>query len=193
MTIPKISTEQMIALHGFFAEAVAVGEAALAEIGGCETEIEVHEIRCTALAEFGEQGLVLSDDLTAAVMGRLDGALPGSLALALEPEEALLWAQIGGDGDPLEVFVALGRAVLSGIARSLGELRRAAVRFEGGELVEQPELAMLVATHAPSDTLVLSLRLRIGVRDEVLSAVSHLLIEPKYLPGLLSALSAAVH
>ena len=45
----KISTEQMIVLHGFFAEAVAVGEEALGEMTGCETEIEVQEIRATAL------------------------------------------------------------------------------------------------------------------------------------------------
>ena len=36
-------------------------------------------------------------------------------------------------------------------------------------------------------------RLRIHVRDEVVTAVSHMLVEPKYLGQLLSALSAAIH
>lgn len=193
MTPQKISTEQMIALHGFFAEAAAVCLDTLAEISGCETEVDVQEIRCTPLADFGERGLCLSDDLTAAVMGRLEGALPGSLNLVLEPEEALLWAQIGGDGDPLETFVALGRALLEGIAAGLSEVLESDVEFAGGALVEEPELAMLVRTHAPSDTLVFSARLRIEARDETISAVSHTLIEPKYMAGLLSALSAASH
>ena len=188
-----ISTEQMIALHGFFAEAAAVGESALEEISGYETEILVQEVRCTALAEFGERGLWLSEDLVAGVMGRLEGVLPGSLNLVLEPEEALLWARIGSDGDPLDTFVSIGQAVLEGMTKALGEILSGDARFEAPQLVEEPELAMLVKTHAPSDTLVFSTQMRIEVRDEVLTAVSHLLIEPKYLAQLLSALSAAIH
>ena len=193
MTPLKISTEQMIALHGFFAEAAAVGEASLAEISGCETEIEVLEIRCTSLGEFGERGMRLSEDLVAGVIGRLEGVLPGSLNIVLEPEDALAWAQVGNDGDPLETFVSLGSILLEGIAAALSEILEADSQFHGARLVEEPELAMFVATHAPSDTLVFTTRLRIDVRDEVFSAVSHLLIEPKYLTQLLSALSAAVH
>ncbi|MCR9094005.1 MAG: hypothetical protein NXI30_07300 [bacterium] len=193
MTPLKISTEQMIALHGFFAEAAAVGEQALGEMTGCDTEVEVQEIRATALAEFGERGLCLSDDLVASVMGRLDGRLPGTLSLALEPEDALLWARLAGGDDPLEAFVALSRTLLEGVSRALGELLDGEARFEGARLVEEPELAMLVKTHAPSDTIVFSTRLRIDARDEVLTAVSHMLVEPKYLAQVLSALSAAHH
>ena len=193
MTPLKISTEQLIALHGFFAEAAAVGEASLAEISGCETEVEVLEIRCTTLGDFGERGMRLSEDLVAGVIGRLEGVLPGSLNIVLEPEEALLWAQIGSDADPLDTFVSLGRVLLEGIAVALSEILEAESEFQGAALVEESELMMLVRTHAPSDTLVFSTRLQIDVRDEVVSAVSHLLIEPKYLTQLLSALSAAVH
>lgn len=193
MTPLKISTEQMIALHSFFAEAAAVGEDALGEMTGCETEVDVQEVRTTALAEFGERGLALSDDLVAGVMGRLEGRLPGTISLVLEPEDALLWAQLGGGSDPLEDFVALGQTLLDGVASALGDVLGAAASFEGAQLVEEPELAMLVKTHAPSDTIVLSTRLRIDARDEILTAVSHLLIEPKYLAQVLSGLSAAVH
>lgn len=188
-----ISMEQMIALHGFFAEAAAVGEASLAELSGCETEIEVQEIRCTALSEFGERGLCLSEDLVAGVMGRLEGVMPGSLSLVLEPEEALMWSRMGGNDDPLETFVELGRRLLGGMAGALSGILSGTACFEGARLVEEPELAMLVGTHAPSDTLVFSARMRIDVRDEIFSAVSHMLIEPKYLSQLLSALSAAIH
>ncbi len=193
MTPLKISMEQMITLHGFFAAAAAIGEASLGELSGCETEIEVQEIRCTALAEFGERGLWLSEDLVAGVMGRLEGVMPGSLNLVIEPEEALLWARLGGDGDPLETFVEIGRRLLGGMTTALSEILSGGARFEGAALVEEPELAMLVKTHAPTDTLVFSTRMRIDVRDEVFSAVSHLLVEPKYIARLLSALSAAVH
>lgn len=189
----KISTEQMIALHGFFAGSVGVSEAQLAELSGCDTEIEIHEIRCTALGDFGDRGMQLSDDLVAGVMGRLEGALPGSLSLVLDPDEALLWARLGDDVDPIRGFVAYGKLLLEGVAVALSEILERDTTFEGASLVEEPELAMLIKTHAPSDTLVFSSRLRIDVRDEVLEGMTHLMIEPKYLGQLLSALSAAVH
>jgi hypothetical protein len=193
MTPLKISTEQMIALHGFFAEASAAAEPVLAQISGCETETEVLEIRATALCDFGERGMRLSEDLVAGVIGRLEGALPGSLNIVLEPEDALLWAQMASDERPLETFVALGSEFLAGIAVGLSEILETECQFRDGKLVEDSELAMFVKTHAPSDTVVFSLRLRINVRDEVVSAVSHLMIEPKYLAQIFSALSAAVH
>jgi hypothetical protein len=183
----------MIALHGFFADAAANGEAALAELTGCETEVEVQEIRATVLADFGERGLLLSDDLVAGVMGRLEGVLPGTMSLVLEPEDALLWARHSDYDDPVAGFVALGNAWQAGVATALGELLEGESRFLGARLSECAELAMLVQTHAPSDTIVFSSRLRIDIRDEVLTAVSHLLVEPKYLAQLLMALSAASH
>ena len=145
------------------------------------------------LREFGEQGMRLSEDMVAGVIGRLEGAMPGSLNIVLEPEEALVWAEIGNDANPLDTFVSLGSVLLEGIALALSEILGSESQFNGPALVEESELMMLVKTHAPSDTLVFSTRLQIDVRDEVVSAVSHLLIEPKYLRQLLSALSAAVH
>jgi hypothetical protein len=193
MTPLMISTEQMIALHGFFAEAAAVGEASLGEITGCETEVEVQEVRATALGDFGDRGLCLSDDMIAGVMGRLKGVMPGTANLVLEPEEALLWARLGGGEDPLAMYVTLGKTLLEGVATFLAEVLEGEVALDGARLVEQSELAMLVATHAPSDTIVFSTRMRIVARDENFDAVSHLLVEPKYLAQLLSALSAASH
>jgi hypothetical protein len=193
MAPPRISTEQMIALHGFFAHAVAVGEASLSELAGCETEVEVVTIQCTPLARFGEEGLRLSDDLVAGVMGRMAGAMPGSACLVLEPEEALFWARRAGGEAPLEAFVALGQALLVGIAAALAETLEARTELCDARLAEEPELAMLVRTHAPLDTMVFSIPLHILLRDEILTAHVHLLFEPKYLSRLLSALSAAAH
>ena len=189
----KISTEELIALHGFLAEAAAEGEVCLADLSGCETEVNVEEVRATALAEFGERGLGLSEDLIAGVVGRLEGVMPGSLSLVLDPDEALLWSQLGGGSDPIQTYVSFGRALLQGFVSAFGELLGGEASFVGASLAESPELAMLVNTHAPSDTVVLSARLRLDVRDEIFTAVSHLLVEPKYLGRLLSALSAATH
>ncbi len=187
------STEQMIALHGFFAEGAAAGEAALADQSGCTTEVEVVEVRCGVLDEFGERGLRAGDDLVAAVVGRLEGGLGGSMALVLEPEEALAWARTGDPADPLDVFLLLGRSLLEGVATTLSEALRVATTVCDARLVETSEPCLLAGTHAPSDTLVVSARLRIEARDETLPAAVHLLLEPKYFARLLSSLTAAIH
>lgn len=187
------STEQMIALHAFFAEAAAAGEAALADLSGGETGVDVLEVRAGALEQFGERGMRVGDDLVAAVIGRLEGGVPGSASLALEPEEALAWARNGGDGDPIAAFIALGRAVLEGMARAIGEVTRMQTGFHDARLAEQTEPCLLASTHAPSDTLVLSARMRIETRGEAFSAVAHLLAEPKHVGRLFSSLSAPIH
>ena len=139
----------MIALHSFFAEAVAVGEIALGEMSGSETEIEVQEIRCTPLGDFAEQGLRLSEDLVAGVIGRLEGGTPGSIQVVMEPEDALVWAQIGSVDDPVERFVALGTAVLEGIATGFSEILERVVSLSDPKLVEDAELTTAwVVEHA---------------------------------------------
>lgn len=187
------STEQMIALHGLFAEGAAAAEAALAELSGRESSVDVVEVRCMPLESFGERGLRLGDDLVAAVLGRLEGGCRGSLAIVLEPEDALAWARTGSGRDPLADFVALGRALAGGLAAALAEALRTKLALTGARLVEASEPLVLAATHAPSDTIVVSVRIKVEDRDEVLAAVAHLLLEPKRMTQLLSALSAAVH
>lgn len=187
------STEQMIALHGFFAEGAAVGESLLAELSGCATEIEVAEVRCAVLDEFGDRGLRAGDDLVASVMGRIEGGLAGSLCLALEPEDALVWSTTGDRTDPLAAFLAFGRGMLEGVATALRETLRDSVALVDAKLREDSEPCLLAGTHAPADTLVLSARLRIEVRDEILAGVVHLLLEPKSFGRLLASLSAPIH
>jgi hypothetical protein len=183
----------MITLHGFFAEAAATGEVALAELTGRAVEVSVEEVRATALADFADRGLLLSQDLIAGVIGRIEGMLPGVMTLVLEPEDALAWARQKDGTDPVAGFVTLGSVWQAGVARALGALLEGEVTFVGGRLAETDEPAMLVGTHAPSDTVVFSSRLRIESRDEALPAVSHLLVEPKYFARVLMALSAASH
>jgi hypothetical protein len=187
------STEQMIALHAFFAEGAAAGEAVLADQSGCTTEVEVVEVRCGVLDEFGERGLRVGDDLVAAVVGRLEGGLAGSLVLALEPEEALAWARMADPADPLEAFQSLGRGLLEGVASALSEALHGSVALTSAGLIEGSEPCLLAGTHAPADTLVVSARLRITARDETLSAAVHALLEPKSFARVLAALSAPIH
>lgn len=187
------STEQIIALHGLFSEVAAVSESALAEVSGREHEVEVVEAHACALEELGARGLRVGDDVVAGVLARLEGGLCGSALLALEPDEALAWVRACGAADPLDTFVAMGGAVLEAVATAIRAATRSKTASCVARLVEESEPALLAATHAPADTLVVSARLRITLRGEAFSAVVHLLVEPKYFTKLLSSLSAAIH
>jgi hypothetical protein len=187
------STEQMIALHSFFAEAAVAGEAALADLSGADTTVDVVEVRAGSLEQFGERGMRIGDDLAAAVIGRLEGGVSGTACLVLDPEEALAWARTGSGADPIATFVSLGRAVDEGLATALGEATRVKTTFQAARLVEETEPCLLASTHAPADTIVLSSRMRIETRGESFSAICHLLTEPKHAGRLLSCLAAPIH
>jgi hypothetical protein len=158
---------------------------------GDGVEVGVDEVRTTALADFSDRGLLLSNDLVAGVLGRLEGVLPGTMVLVLEPEDALAWARPVAPSDPVEGFVTLGSAWQSGVAEALGALLGGPSAFVAGGLAEDGEPAMLVQTHAPSDTVVFSSRLSIELPGRTLAGCSHWLVEPKYFTRVLMALSSA--
>ena len=100
---------------------------------------------------------VISADVIAGVVQRFDGAFRGTALLALEPGDALLWLQAGkSQEEPLARFVALGtrmlEAVIASVADGCGE-----IGTSPGALEERPLMAALLATHAPSDTVIVSL------------------------------------
>ncbi len=134
-----------------------------------------------SLEEFGERGLRAGDDLVAAVMGRLEGGLAG-LPRPSRSSPKMRWPGRGSavPPDPARIFRFARPRLLEGVAASLSEALRVGDLAHDARLVETSEPCLLAETHAPSDTLVVSARLRIVARDESVSAVAHLLVEPKY-------------
>jgi len=191
-----ISNEQHRALGEWLTEGAALAEQKILEVSA-DTEVELLESKLTTFAEFGDHGLIPGDDTTAGVIGRLEGALPGAALVALEPEEALLWAQRaeveGGGSSPIEDFVSLGHQVLEGLASAIADQLREDVRIADSRLVEESVLGILVGTHAPSDTVAVCARLLITVRGEHLGACAYLLIEPKHVSRIFGALDVSSH
>ena len=136
----------------------------------------------------------MSGDRVAAVVQRFEGHPSGTALFALDPGDALLWLQRGdGDEDPLERFVDWGSRVLSGVIETLASAWETELRIGEPKLEERSLMAALLGTHAPSDTVVLSLHgeLRFPVLDvpEIRAPFSlQLLLEPKLVDGILSVL-----
>jgi len=137
----------------------------------------------------------ISPELIAGVSIRLTGRLTGTALFALDPGDALLWLQREGAADePLRHFVDWGRVVLTAVAEQLASAWQADLGVGAPVLEERPFMSALLGTHAPSDTVVLSLQGELcfevaGAGDIRAPFSVQVLLEPKVLAGILSALA----
>jgi len=151
---------------------------------GPESEVEVMDLRCTALGSLSPEELCGDGDRVAAVSCALRGGLGGTAVFAMEPEDALAWVLSSGSGsDPLASFVASGECILRQLAESTGETEPRP-ELAAGALREESLMEILVGTHAPSDTLVLSAQLEVRTETLCLPAAFHLLVAPKQFSQL---------
>lgn len=138
--------------------------------------IEVVSADVCRLGEIDPTRLRGAGDIVAGVAGRVAGPSPASALLALEPADALAWVRACAPAaEELEAFVALGSKLLAAVAQALGD----ETRFVGGQLVEYPAAASLLATHAPGDTAVLAFDLKLTIADRCLPANVYLMFDPK--------------
>lgn len=126
--------------------------------------------------------------MTAGVLQRFGGAFSGTALLALDPSDALLWLQMDdNDAEPLVRFVELGREMLGVVIERLAAVRGDNVSFEPAVLEERPLMAALLATHAPSDTVIVSFDAEVAFDMDPTIDTLHtpftvqLLLEPKTL------------
>jgi len=144
----------------------------------------------------------LSGDVIAGVLQRFEGRLSGTVLFALDPGDALLWLQSAqapdGDSelaDPLARFVDFGSRIIAGLVEALAAVGRDEVWLGPPALEERPWMAALLATHAPSDTVVLSLTGELGFEIEgvhpALAApfAVQILLEPKIVAGIVHGLA----
>ena len=150
--------------------------------------VEVLDVQGCALGEVDERSLCGDGDRVAGVACNLRGAMFGTALFAMEPEDAFAWVLSSGTGgDPLASYV-------SGVSEILEALTTATARTLGvtslGEAVlrEESLMEILIGTHAPSDTLLLSARLKIHAEGMSLPAGFYLLVSPKYQGQLSVAL-----
>lgn len=170
---------------------------ALADTPAASTQLRLESLSTCVLYDFDpdRDPRGPSGELVAGVLQRFEGGLCGTALLALDPGDALLWLQAGeGQGPPLDRFVEQGRRVLEGVIGALADAARVGVTPGAPVLEERPLMAVLLGTHAPSDTLVL------GLSGELWFPVPGgpeirapfrllLLLEPKRLAGILSGLA----
>jgi hypothetical protein len=142
-------------------------------------KVEVVSLSCLPLGSLSPEALCGDGDRVAAVSCALHGSLSGAAVFAMEPEDAFAWVMLNGTGtDPLESFVASGQRVLRELVCSTGQTEPLP-ELGVAVLREETLMEILVGTHAPSDTLVLSALLELHAEGLCLPGSFHLLVAPK--------------
>lgn len=185
-----------MAIQVWIADGVERAAEGLRERHAFDTELEILETRCCALAEHGAEGLSLGthDEVVAGVLLAFQGPLCGASLLAMDPHDALGWSQAGGvTTDPISTYLELSARVLGSVVESAAEALETRTEIGQPKLEETSLTGCLLRTHAPSDTVLTSSRVRIVAGREVYPASLHLLMDPKRMFAMLAALSVAAH
>lgn len=188
--ILDISTPQLEALRARLAAAAARTSArpdADAD-DGAGPAIAVGRVGLCLLADFPQGAVAFDADLVAGALARIDGPLCATALLAMAPEDALGWVR--GDwgrdraGGEIERFLALAGEVLRDCTAALAQAEGAVAALDA-TLAEDPVVAILLATHAPSDTLVLSAELLVADGETHRPTFLAWMLDAKGLMGLL--------
>jgi hypothetical protein len=151
--------------------------------------LSVPRVALCCLKDFPEQAVFCGQEMMASVLVSHRGKLLGTSVISLEPRHALeLIRSLGVEGDPLETYRKAGAGILQGM---LGWFRAAdGLPAELGDpiLEERSLVATILGTHAPPDTMVVSLEMRFASNGQSFPAYLYLLLDAKVLRTALERL-----
>jgi len=184
---------QLDALHAHIHDNLVRVVDVLRDAGVPEPRLELRRVSSCSLGEFAERSVCDEEDLIAGAMMRFRGRLPGSALLVLEPEDALDWIGArASEEDPIDRFLDLAGRLTRHLVEVIAEDWQCSIELSAASLEENPVLVALLSTHAPPDTVLLSLRLQLTTRELDAPADLHLLMERKPLEFLLAEPSGGV-
>jgi len=162
---------------------------ALSRTGSFPFELRVARAALCCLSDFPERAIFCPEELMASIVLSHHGRLPGTAVLSFEPPHAFqLIRALDLAGDPLGGF----RTTLANLVRGLlaGFLRAGEATVAFGEpcLEENSLVATILGTHAPPDTLVMSLELGFVSPDLSLPSYFYWLLDAKLLETTLGML-----
>ena len=173
------SLEQVFTL-GLASASALLGE----KTGG---QLTLRSVRVRPLADFSDVSEADQTDVVAGVAQRFSGALRGTSLFTMEPKGALAWSRsvVGPKSEPERVitaFVELAGHVLSDLIGTAAQaMHGGQPDFDAASLREDSRVAIVIATHAPSDTVIATLDLEVEFDGVSHAAHVDLLLEPKLL------------
>lgn len=184
-TALHLSIEQLDLLREHLSAGLVRAETHLRSRHTPDSGAELCACKCTVLSNFAESVVGLDGDLIAGALVGFERGLVGTALFAMDPSDAFDWIRAAESADVVGDFLARGSEVLGDLVAELGEKLSLDIAVGAPRLEEDSVAAVLLRTHAPSDTAVLSLRLHVAAGDAVLPAYVFLLVEPKSLQAAL--------
>jgi hypothetical protein len=155
-------------------------------------DLRVPRAALCRLSEFPEQAVFCDEEMMASVLVSHHGWLLGTSVISLEPRHALeLIRSVEVEGDPLDVFRMTGAKLLQGILGRLGAGGAPTLEFGDPTLEEDSLVATVLGTHAPRDTMVVSLEIGFVSARQAFPAYLYLLLDAKVLESTLGCLEGA--
>ena len=175
----------------FFALGLATASVSLSENTG--GRLTLRSFRVRSAADFPDVTEADHLDVAAGVAQRFSGALRGTAVLTMEPEGAFAWSRsvLGsqdGSGSDLDrvipTFVELGSGLVDNLVAQVAQaMHGRPVELDAGSLCESSRVAIVIGTHPPGDTAVVTLGFDVEFGGAAHAAHMDLLLEPKSLPG----------
>lgn len=167
--------------------------ASLRGSGSFPWDLVVPRAALCCLSDFPEKAVFCGEEMMASVLVSHRGKLLGTSVISLEPRHALtLIRSLGAEGDPLDTFRREGAGVLRGILGWLGGAGQIPAELGDPILEERSLVATVLGTHAPPDTMVVSLELGFVSADQAFPAYLYLLLDAKVLQSALECLEESV-
>ena len=156
-------------------------------------QLTLRSFRVRPAADFPDLAESDHADVVAGVAQRFSGALRGTSVLSMAPESALAWSRSvletpdGSVIDPervISTFVGLGSDLVGNLVAAVAQaMHGQPVEFDEASLCESSRVAIVLGTHPPGDTAVVTLGFDVEFGGEAYAAHVDLLLEPKLLPG----------
>ena len=154
---------------------------------GPQAQLSIRSFAVRRYQDFPAAGETPSEQSVTGALVRIAGPVPGAGLFSVGSEAALQGVAEGSASvSATETFLSLGRCVLEAFASSaVAALLERSEPLEIGpaSLAEASRPAILLGTHAPGDTVLVSLGIDLlrGPGDETLAVFIDFLLEPKQI------------
>jgi hypothetical protein len=184
-----VSPSRLQAFRTAVEEAASSTAAKLRESGSFPWELRVPRVALCSLGNFPEHAIFCDEEIMASVLVGHRGRLRGTSVISFEPRHAFqLIGSLGVKGDPLDIFRIAGASVVEGLLGRFGAAGGSPVEFGDPALEERSLVATVLGTHAPRDTMVLSLEIGFESVDQAFPAYLYLLLDAKVFQSTLGSL-----
>jgi hypothetical protein len=152
-------------------------------------DLSVPRVALCCLKDFPEQAVFCGQEMMASVLVGHRGRLLGTSVISLEPRHALeLIRSLEVEGDPLDIFRRAGAGVLQGMLAWFRAADGLPAELGDPILEERSLVATVLGTHAPPNTMVVSLEIGFASTGQSFAAYLYLLLDAKVLQSALERL-----